>query len=67
MKPSLNTAPTEIIYTKANIKILVGPTATPEIVNLLKRTVYGTHGPRYQHTGQEEKLAMSKILFSFSY
>jgi len=56
MEPALTTAPAEIVYAQAHIKIAVGPEPTPEIVNLLKRTVYGTHGPRYQHTGQEAKI-----------
>jgi len=56
MKPSLAPADSQIIYTNATIKILVGPEPTPAIVNLLKNTVYGTHGPRYQHTGHENKI-----------
>jgi RimJ/RimL family protein N-acetyltransferase len=29
--------------------------AREEAVSLLKQTIYGTSGPRYQHTGQEQK------------
>ncbi|WP_146905853.1 GNAT family N-acetyltransferase, partial [Adhaeribacter aerolatus] len=56
MKQSLVPAPYEIIYAKAAIKILMAPGATPEIISLLKNTVYGTHGPRYQHTGHDQKI-----------
>ncbi|KAA5545021.1 GNAT family N-acetyltransferase [Adhaeribacter rhizoryzae] len=56
MKPSLAPTLSQIIYANAAIKILLGPEPTPEIINLLRNTVYGTHGPRYQHTGHENKI-----------
>lgn len=56
MKSSFAPASSEIIYAKATIRILVAPEATPEIVNLLKNTIYGTHGPRYKHTGHDQKI-----------
>ena len=67
MKIDLPTASAEIIYAKVNIKIMVGPAATPETVKLLKRTVYGTHGPRYQHTGQEKKINHIQHPYFFSF
>jgi hypothetical protein len=56
MNPSPPIASANIIYNQGNIKIGVGPAATPEIVNLLKRTIYGTHGPQYRHTGHDQKI-----------
>ena len=45
-----------IIHRQGDISIAVGQAFDGEIVNLLKRTIYGTKGPKYQHTGQEMKL-----------
>ncbi len=47
--------PNEIIYAKDQLVITVSKQASKEAIALLKRTVYGTHGPKYQHTGQEKK------------
>ena len=49
-----------IIYQQGDVSISVGQTFDDEIINLLKRTIYGTRGPKYQHTGQEVKLANLK-------
>ena len=49
-----------IIHQVDDISISVGQTFNDEVVNLLKRTIYGTRGPKYQHTGQEIKLANLK-------
>ena len=55
-----------IIYQQGDISISVGKTFDDEIINLLKRTIYGTKSPKYQHTGQEVKLAnlQSPIFFT---
>lgn len=55
-----------VIYREYDISISVGQTFTDEIVNLLKRTIYGTKGPKYQHTGQEAKLANLKSPIFFT-
>lgn len=47
--------PHEIIYAKDQLVITVSEQASKEAIDLLKRTVYGTHGPKYQHMGQEKK------------
>jgi len=44
------------IYHEASVRISVGRTASPAIVALLQNTVYGTHGPKYGHTGVEQKV-----------
>ena len=49
-----------VLYHQRDISISVGQTFDNEIVNLLKRTTYGTSGSKYQHTGQEVKLANLK-------
>ena len=49
-----------IIHQQGNISISVGQTFEDEIISLLKRTIYGTRGLKYQHTGQEIKLANLK-------
>jgi GNAT superfamily N-acetyltransferase len=55
-----------IIHQSGDISISVGQSFDNEIVNLLKRTVYGTKGPRYQHSGQEMKLANLKSPIFFT-
>ncbi|MGV3587550.1 MAG: hypothetical protein ACO1OF_11135 [Adhaeribacter sp.] len=65
MKLSLAPASSQIIYANAAIKILVDSEPTPAIVNLLKHTVYGTHGPRYQHTRHENKINYIQNPFFF--
>ncbi len=54
------------VYHKADISIYVGQTFDDEVVSLLKRTIYGTKGPKYQHTGQEVKLANLKSPIFFT-
>ena len=55
-----------ILYQQGDISIAVGQTFEDETVNLLKRTIYGTKGPKYQHTGQEVKLANLKSPIFFT-
>ena len=55
-----------IIHQQGDISISVGQTFEDEIINLLKRTIYGTKGPKYQHTGQEVKLANLKSPIFFT-
>jgi GNAT superfamily N-acetyltransferase len=45
-----------VIYSEEKISVTVGKTFDNEIISLLKRTIYGTKSPKYQHTGQELKL-----------
>jgi GNAT superfamily N-acetyltransferase len=49
-----------IIYQEGQISISVGQTFDNAIIALLKKTIYGTKGPKYQHTGQELKLKSLK-------
>ncbi len=44
-----------MIYQEGTLRITVSRQAGEETVNLLKGTIYGTSGPKYQHTGQEKK------------
>lgn len=46
----------EHIYTKGDVSITVSNTYSIEALTLLKKTIYGTSGPKYQHTGQENKI-----------
>jgi hypothetical protein len=46
----------EIIYQNEGLLLTVNRSYSEETVLLLKKTIYGTSGPRYQHTGQENKL-----------
>ena len=55
-----------VIHQEGSISISVGQAFDDEIVNLLKRTIYGTKGPKYQHTGQEIKLANLKSPIFFT-
>ncbi|MBD0256413.1 MAG: GNAT family N-acetyltransferase, partial [Cytophagales bacterium] len=43
------------IYQEGPVRVTVSRQAGAGTVQLLQRTVYGTSGPRYQHTGQEQK------------
>lgn len=45
-----------IHYRDKQVSISVERTFDSSIVSLLKKTIYGTKGPKYQHTGQEIKL-----------
>ena len=45
-----------LIYQEGQITITVGQTFDGSVVALLKKTTYGTKGPKYQHTGQKVKL-----------
>ena len=46
----------ENVYKEGDLVITVKPALDPAGVALLKRTVYGTNGVRYQHTNQESKI-----------
>jgi L-amino acid N-acyltransferase YncA len=46
----------EHIYKKGNICITVSNIHSIEALGLLKKTIYGTSGPKYKHTGQENKI-----------
>ncbi|GAB3723906.1 GNAT family N-acetyltransferase [Spirosoma lituiforme] len=53
-----------VIYQNGSLDIRVDETAGLAGVALLKRTIYGTNGVRYQHTGQEQKASqLHKPLF----
>ncbi len=45
------------IFLAGNLAIYAKRVADQAAVDLLKRTRYGAHGIRYQHTGQEEKIS----------
>jgi L-amino acid N-acyltransferase YncA len=45
-----------IVYQDGELSISVGVTFDNSIVGLLKKSIYGTEGPKYQHSGQELKL-----------
>jgi RimJ/RimL family protein N-acetyltransferase len=49
----------EIIFADSapTLRLNISRTASPAGVALLQRTIYGTHGPQYSHTGQAEKVA----------
>jgi GNAT superfamily N-acetyltransferase len=49
-----------IIHQEGLISISVGQTFDNAIVSLLKKSIYGTKGPKYQHTGQELKIQSLK-------
>jgi RimJ/RimL family protein N-acetyltransferase len=54
-----NSAPEHLnktIFREDRLRISVRSFASPETVDLLQRTVYGKHGPRYRQTGQEVKV-----------
>ena len=55
-----------IIHQENDTIISVSQTFDDEVVRLLKRTTYGTKGPKYQHTGQEIKLANLKSPIFFT-
>lgn len=55
----------KVIYQVGELYISVEPTFDDSIVNLLKKTTYGTKGPKYQHTGQAIKLQNIKNPFFF--
>lgn len=58
----------EIIYQQNDLMIVVERVADLTAVALLKRTVYGTKGIRYQQTGQQEKIGqLVKPLFFLLY
>lgn len=54
-----------VIYQQNPVRIEVKQSADPAAVNLLKRTVYGTNGVQYQHTGQENKVRLLNNPFFF--
>ncbi len=54
-----------VIYQQGPVRIEVKPTADPAAVALLKRTVYGTNGVQYQHSGQENKVEQLHHPFFF--
>ncbi len=49
-------APVNVIYSTPSLRLTVSSQASEEGIDLLKRTIYGTSGPKYQHTGQENKV-----------
>ncbi len=54
------------IYRNGESIITASRTIHPAAVDLLKRTIYGTKGVRYQHTNQETKIHdLSKPLFFY--
>ncbi|MBC8153933.1 MAG: hypothetical protein H7Z72_13570 [Bacteroidetes bacterium] len=55
----------ELIYQMGELSILVRPIADQSAIDLLKRTVYGTVGVRYQQTGQQEKVSHLQKPFYF--
>jgi GNAT superfamily N-acetyltransferase len=46
----------KVIQADGPVRVTVRRQAGPETVQLLQQTVYGTSGPRYQHTGQDQKV-----------
>ena len=46
----------ETIFHEGHLRISLNAYASLQTVDLLQRTVYGTHGPRYRQTGQEVKV-----------
>ena len=54
-----------MVFAAKDIFIVVESAADESAVALLKRTVYGTKGPRYQHTGQEIKVGHLRNPFFF--
>jgi RimJ/RimL family protein N-acetyltransferase len=44
------------IYENGNLQIVYNTTYSQTDIELLKKTIYGTNGPRYQHFGQSEKI-----------
>jgi GNAT superfamily N-acetyltransferase len=55
MQPSRSASNEKVIYQDGPVRITVSPQAGAETVRLLEGTIYGTSGPRYQHTGQAQK------------
>lgn len=47
----------DVVYRSERICIVVKKVADEAAVELLKQTIYGTNGVRYQHTGQEHKIS----------
>ncbi len=45
----------KVIYVDGPVRITMSRQAGAETVRLLEETIYGTSGPRYQHTGQAQK------------
>ena len=54
-----------VIYQQESLRIIVKQAADPAAVDLLKRTVYGTNGIHYQHTGQANKVEQLNRPFFF--
>ena len=54
--PTLNNPQKIEIYRNSGLIISVSRQIDPAAVTLLKRTIYGTSGVRYQHTNQETKI-----------
>lgn len=51
-----NSQPDVAIYRNGELILTAGGTIDPAAIDLLKRTIYGTKGVRYQHTNQETKI-----------
>jgi RimJ/RimL family protein N-acetyltransferase len=62
---SKNQMDADLVYQKNDLQIVVRKVADPAAITLLKHTVYGTNGIRYQHTGQEDKLGQLHNPFFF--
>jgi len=56
IKPFPSPGPT-VVYAAEGIRITVDQAASPQGIALLQKTMYGTNGPKYSHTGQEQKVA----------
>jgi hypothetical protein len=56
MQPPRSANNEEVIYQDGPVRITVSRQAGAETVRLLEGTIYGTSGPRYQHTGQAQKV-----------
>lgn len=59
-----NSQPEVEIYRNGESIMTAGGTIDPAAIDLLKRTIYGTKGVRYQHTNQQTKIHdLAKPLF----
>ncbi|GAB4015640.1 hypothetical protein [Spirosoma koreense] len=54
-----------VVYQHEALRIVVKKTANSAAVTLLKRTVYGSNGIRYQHTGHSNKINQLNNPFFF--
>ena len=54
-----------IVFQNKEIKIVLELLPNDEAINLLKKSIYGTNGPKYIHTGQEVKIKNLKNALFF--